>query len=104
MTTTTKAIKLTKTQKEVLAKAAERSNGRVYVQAWSQRCRRSVKGGGRRQHDAMIKLVEMGLLSDLRQSHNSGYAPGGEWNNGNKIYSTEAVAFITEAGRKSLDA
>jgi hypothetical protein len=100
------ATKLTRTQREVLEKAARHPKGRVYVQAWTQHTGSPFgghqKSGGLRQYAAIRKLVEMGLLTDYRVSHSSGCDRGQEWYGGQTIYSTEAVAFITEEGRKAL--
>lgn len=91
------ATKLTKTQREVLERAAKNSKGRVYVQEWSQ----GSKGGGVREHNAIKQLVAMGLLTDYHVSHNDGYT-GSQWNHPTKIYSSESTAFITEVGRQAL--
>jgi hypothetical protein len=99
MTTTMK--KLTKTQREVLEEAARKSKGRVGVHAWTRESGRfGGKGssGGQRKLTAILSLVEMGALDSLKIDHHSGRLPLGELT----IYSTEAAATITDAGRELL--
>lgn len=104
MATATKAIKLTKTQREVLERAARKASGRVGVHAWSQHVGAPFsgkeKGGGRRELAAMLRLVEMGLMGGLVIDHHHDQ-PRYD-NRGWTIYSTEAAATITEAGREAI--
>lgn len=99
--TMTKTVKLTKTEAEVLRDAARHPKGRVYVQDWSRASHKwggKGEGGGRRYHAAMCKLRDKGLLDGYRSSSNNGPSPLGFIT----IYSTEAVAFITESGRQAI--
>jgi hypothetical protein len=95
-------MRLTQTQREVLEQASRHPHGRVSVHAWSQRNGRGFgrpdRTGGQRKLGAMKTLAAAGLLDAYDSHFHRGYARCGEL----PIYSVEATARITDAGRAAF--
>ena len=91
-------IKLTKTERELLERAARKPSGYLYAQEWWSTGEKGHSSHGSRATNAIRNLVTRGLAENLSVDSNSGPTI----DSFSTIYSTEVTAKITDAGREAI--
>lgn len=90
------AVKLTKTQRALLERAARNARGTVAIcHGWRSGARGSY---GSRDSKTLVQLRDMGLVGKIEFSSGRHYYGG----HGECDHYTEAWATITEAGREAI--
>ncbi len=90
---------LTKTERELLEKAARKPQGTVYAMTWWSTEAKCTSHGNRAMN-ALKSLVAKGLADNYRASSNHGPNVSGF----GTTFATEFAATITEAGRNAIKA
>lgn len=91
------AIRLNKTEREMLEKAARKPWGTLYAMTWWSTTAKCTSNGNRAMK-ALKSLVAKGLADNYKAESNHGPNVDG-WGS---THATEFTAKITEAGREAL--